>query len=188
MRLDPGSGYTVSNQGNASSLEIDLGFKQWAIQSIPEEVHPFKIYVKKNTVYSEGHPEELEDFPYRFEILDGHVSNVTIQNPLQIVFVTKDTEYGVYISVQADASGYPTGDNNGVLWFVKSKNNQAPVGKWVPDNTVNTGKLLIGTVIVSGTEENPVFTINQMVKSSQMTERIKFSNENSGVRYYFNRV
>ena len=44
MNTQPGNGYTFTNSGGATSLEIDLGFKQWALPSLDMPKHPYQIY------------------------------------------------------------------------------------------------------------------------------------------------
>jgi len=189
MNTQPGAGYTFTNLGGASSLEVTSTFQNLAgaimvnsKKTGDSDSYPFKISV--GYVYK---PDGTIDpvTPYQFSLSPGHISNRVPDNIMNSIPKATAGEYGVWVNVSIDGSNnYPTPDNNGCLWGVYPK----AYSSYVPENTNTTGYILIGTVNITGSPPASTFTINQMVKSSQMTERIKFSNEASGVRYYFNRV
>ena len=181
MSNNPGAGYTFTNLGDVSSLDIKKDFYNWTSPILGGETHPFKI----SAGYNRNEDGTINNsLPFKFSLSPGHIQNLVPQNIGNSIPRAAPGEFGVWVSASIADNEYPSSDGPLVFWGVKNK-----VGaKYVPDNSVTTGHILIGTVKIEGDPPNSVFTINQMVKSSQMTERIKFSNENSGVRYYFNRV
>jgi len=192
MNTQPGVGYTFTNLGSASSLEITSTFQNLAgaimvnaKKTGEEDSHPFKISVGYN--YLENGDINLSH-PYKISLSPGHIQNLVPQNigySISNPISPSGGEYGVYVKAGIDGSNlYPSPDGPQVYWGVKEKE----YNNYCPENDNTFGHILIGTVKIEGTPPASVFTINQMVKSSQMTERIKFSNEASGVRYYFNRV
>lgn len=115
-------------------------------------------------------------------INDGAISNVMLSNPTYSHEITTEGDYSVLLKVTCNNLVYP----EEVIWSV--------VKNWSPSlnpNTLTEAWLKVAHINVvdeTGPPATKTSTVTQLIKTSLMTERVKFGQGLNSARYYFNRV
>jgi hypothetical protein len=150
-----------------------------------EQIWKSDIYAAASAVAT-SHPFKIEcdinnNNDVVAQIVDGHVQNVTLSNPLATENLGSVTaQYRIFIKVDVTGSVYPSA----VTW--DSLISTTPL----PANDDTKAHVLIGTVnVTAGTGGGPpTFSINQMVSTSLNTVRVKWGPGATDIYYLFNRV
>lgn len=180
MRIDPGSGYTVNNQGSTSSLNIDLGFKQWALPVAQLPKHPYQIYYEAGDEYINSY--KIKVYPGTTQGQDTLWVNcdqndtMLSNNPAPYKTISSGSfhKQGIlYLHVQGG------GGSNGYMW-PNLAGIQMFVQAWdgndfnIPENTDDDLYINIGYYRSEGTGANFKITeVVNLVQTSLWTERFK---------------
>jgi len=173
------------------SLEANIQKKDFKIACIAG-TSCIQIW-QSDITYATGGGGGADDHPWKVScansatkvtvtINDGAISNVMLSNPTYSHEITAEGEYSVLLKVTCLNLVYP----QEVIWSV--------VKDWSPYNSPNTlteAWLKVAHIEVTnevGPPATKASTVTELIRSSLMTERIKYGQGLNSARYYFNRV
>lgn len=179
MRLDPGSGYTVSNQGGSSSLEIDFGFKQWALPATQLPKHPYQIYYEAGetagTYLIKVYPGTTQGRDTLWLNCDQNDTLLSNQ-PAPYLTVNSSSAYNegiIYLRVEGQ------GSQNGYVWPIDGPI-QLVAQSWngsdynIPENDDDNLYIIVGYWRSDGQGNDWKITeVVNLVQTSLWTERFK---------------
>jgi hypothetical protein len=184
MNTQPGTGYTFTNLGSASSLEIDLGFKNWALPSLDIQKHPYQIYYESGTEFANsylikvypGTTQGRDTMVFNFDQNDVYLTNNPA--PFKTVSSSSLSKNGwFYIQVEGagSGSGYAWPSDAPIKIVLQNWDGESPPN--IPENDDDNLYIPVGYYRSEGTgAEFKIIEVVNVVQTSLWTERFKCGN------------
>lgn len=182
MNIQQGTGYTISNLGSASSIDIDLGFKQWALPVAQLPKHPYQIYyeagVTAGTYLIKVYPGTTQGQDTLWVNCDQNDTYLSANPPPSVNISSTSYSYKnavFYLRVIGQ------GGENGYQWLalepwlvIQNWDGENDPYSSIPQNDDDNLYILLGYYRSEGTGANFKITeVVNLVQTSLWTERFK---------------